>query len=229
MRSTAPLSLSSSLRLFARRPNSSFSSSRDPLDIANTIGPDASAFNFPLTRPSLLKMEKQRQMLHYLRLEQLQFKDLLKFRQPFFPPNASTHFIQVRHQHYQGESHPASRKISIIVPLSSLSLTPSQLHKFKLLAGPRFTPSTDGPGEGTFKLSCELYPSEKMNEKWCSDTLDKLLSEAKDSTKDGFEDVPLDFRGVKKRIERKGKGKKTVGMKDFPREWLRPRSMEQAN
>lgn len=35
-------------------------------------------FNFPLTRSTLLKMDKQRDFLHYLRLEQLQFKDLGK-------------------------------------------------------------------------------------------------------------------------------------------------------
>lgn len=35
-------------------------------------------FDFPLTRPTLLKMDKRRDFLHYLRLEQLQFRDLGK-------------------------------------------------------------------------------------------------------------------------------------------------------
>lgn len=75
MRPSPLVSISSSCRLLARRPTS-FNPSKDPLDIANTVGPNASSFDFPLTRPTLLKMEKQRQILHYLRLEQLQFKDL---------------------------------------------------------------------------------------------------------------------------------------------------------
>lgn len=41
----------------------------------NLVGPGAQ-FDFPLTRPTLLKMDKQRDFLHYLRLEHLQFKDL---------------------------------------------------------------------------------------------------------------------------------------------------------
>lgn len=77
MRGTPSLSFTSSQRVFARRPNS-FNPSKDGLDIANLVGPGAAPFDFPLTRPTLLKMEKQRKILHYLRLEQLQFKDLGK-------------------------------------------------------------------------------------------------------------------------------------------------------
>ncbi|GAA5931309.1 mitochondrial 37S ribosomal protein mS35 RSM24 [Sporobolomyces koalae] len=219
------MSFAGSRTVLARRPTS-FNPSKDPLDMANMVGPGAAPFDFPLTRPTLLKMEKQRKILHYLRLEQLQFKDLVAFRQPFQPPPSSTHFVQVRHQHYQGESHPASRKVTISVPVSQLELAsnPKQLHKFKLLAGPRFTPSLStqhGDREGTFKLSCELFPSERMNEKWCSDTLDKLVAEACNS-KESFEDVPLDLRGIKKRLGKNRKLKKTLGLKDFPQEWLRP-------
>jgi len=148
---------------------------------------------------------------------------IVAFRKPFTPPSSSTHFVQVRHQHYQGEAHPASRKVSIVVPVSNLRLNPQELHRFKLLAGPRFTPG-QGEGEGSFKLSCELYPNDKMNEKWCSDTLDKLLSEAKDSTgKNQFLDqVPLDYRGFNKKEVKSRRSKKTLGLKDFPKEWLRP-------
>jgi len=152
---------------------------------------------------------------------------IVAFRQPFTRPPKS-HFIQVRHQHYQGESHPASRKVTISLPVSQLPLSPSQLHKFKLLSGSRFTPSLpssssssspNSESEGTFKISCELYPSERMNEKWCSDTLDTLLKECKEG-KDTYEDVPVDLRGARKRLVRSGKGKKTLGLKDFPKEWL---------
>lgn len=75
--------------------------------------------------------------------------------------------------------------------------------------------------EGEFKLSCELFPNDKMNEKWCSDTLDKLLAAARDQ-RDTFEDVALDLRGTAKRLGKSRKAKKTLGLKDFPQEWLRP-------
>lgn len=73
----SPSSLfTSSARTWARRPPSSFQGARDPLDIANLVGPSAPQFDFPLTRPTLLKLDKQRQILHYLRLEHLQFPEL---------------------------------------------------------------------------------------------------------------------------------------------------------
>lgn len=46
---------------------------KHPLDMTATMN---QPFEFGLTRPTILKMEKQRQLLHYLRLEQMQFKDL---------------------------------------------------------------------------------------------------------------------------------------------------------
>ena len=35
-----------------------------------------------------------------------------------------------------------------------------------------------GEGVGRIKISCERYPEERMNLKWCSDTIDKLIEEA---------------------------------------------------
>ncbi|GAA6026993.1 hypothetical protein JCM8097_006023 [Rhodosporidiobolus ruineniae] len=207
-----------------RRGARSFGPNRDPLDMSNLVGPGAQPFDFPLTRPTLLKLDKQRQILHYLRLEQLQFKDLVAFRQPFTPPSPSA-VVQVRHQHYQGEHHPAARKVTISVPVSRLPLqTPEQRHKFKLLAGPRWTPPLPGrtaqeDEDGTVKLACELFPSERMNEKWCSDILDKLLAESSNSS-DPMTDIPLDPRPARARLAKSRKLKRTVGLKDFPQEWL---------
>jgi hypothetical protein len=48
-------------------------SSNDPMDVM-LMGSEE--FSFELTRPTILKMEKRRTMLHYLRLEQDQFKQL---------------------------------------------------------------------------------------------------------------------------------------------------------
>lgn len=43
------------------------------MDVMSLVGKD---FDFPLTRDTILKLETRRQFLHYLRLEQFQFKDL---------------------------------------------------------------------------------------------------------------------------------------------------------
>lgn len=119
------------------------------------------------------------------------------FRQPYNPPDKSS-FLRFRFQHYQGEEHPASRKVVLSVPVSTLFetgalRTPQARHKFLLLAGSRYdsmagrkheTQQTASDGEasnkslGEVNISCELMPSERQNMKWCSDVLDKLIEEA---------------------------------------------------
>ncbi|GAA5965341.1 hypothetical protein JCM8115_002260 [Rhodotorula mucilaginosa] len=208
---------------------------KHPLDMtANMTQP----FEFGLTRPTILKMEKQRQLLHYLRLEQMQFKDLVAFRKPFTPPSARE-VIQVRHQHYQGEDHPAARKVVLTVPVASLPLkTPAAVHKLQLLAGARWEPpvpealrlksfkgkerslAPEGKeDQGTLKIACELFPASRMNEKWCSDTLDKLLAEA-NNAKDTFADVPLDLRQARAKLLKSRKLRRNISLAQFPKEWL---------
>ncbi|ORY72249.1 mitochondrial ribosomal subunit protein-domain-containing protein [Leucosporidium creatinivorum] len=203
---------SSSSALAARPRGPPSRGAKDPLDITNMLAP-GQQFDFPLTRPTLLKMEKRRDFLHYLRLEHLQFKDLVAFRQRFLKPLPSQ-IIKVRHQHYQGEEHPASRKVSIEVSVAKLPLsTDAARHKFKLLAGPRWNSQTD-----ELKIACEMYPSAKMNEKWCSDTLDKLIKEAENTT-DPMTDIPLDTRPTLSKLRKSG-SKRSSSLKNFPKEWL---------
>lgn len=61
------------------------------------------------------------------------------------------------------------------------------IHKFKLLAGPRWTPEppkdagvsrVEEWGNGYIKISMEDFPEAEKNLKWASDTLDKLVAEA---------------------------------------------------
>lgn len=66
---------SSSSALAARPRGPPSRGAKDPLDITNLLAP-GQQFDFPLTRPTILKMEQRRDFLHYLRLEHLQFKDL---------------------------------------------------------------------------------------------------------------------------------------------------------
>ena len=90
---------------------------------------------------------------------------------------------------YGGEEHPATSKRTAVVPVAYLPLNgPEARHAFKLLAGPRWTPSPPpnseiGPEEsdledGYIKISCEDYPQPGMNLKWISDVLDRLIAEA---------------------------------------------------
>lgn len=179
------------------------------------------------------------------------------YRKKFVPPSKEQ-VIAVRHQHYQGEEHPSSRRISIRVPVSALPLSsPEALHKFKLLAGARWhpplPPSLKHPienkswkvhqgekDEGVFEMSCDVFPYDRMNEKWCSDTLEKLLNEAnvrflplflcgsdvlnvllsQDLKKDTFADIPIDTRYRRKRLMKNGKLRRNITLANYPQEWL---------
>lgn len=109
------------------------------------------------------------------------------YRKPFIPPTSAAPLI-VRSLDYQGEPHLATIKRVVVVAVDHLPLrTPQAIHKFKLLAGPRWTPNppTDAGvakgepwGNGYIKISCEDLPRPEMNLKWASDTLDKLVAEA---------------------------------------------------
>ena len=76
----------------------------------------------------------------------------------------------------------------VVAALDELPLkNENALHKFKLLAGPRWTPVPPADagvsdladwGNGFIKISCEDFPKPSMNLKWASDTLNRLISEA---------------------------------------------------
>lgn len=98
----------------------------------------------------------------------------VQLRQKFVKPTASQ-ILLVRTQHYQGEEHPAARKAVLSFSAADIPLaSPAEHHKFRLIAGSRWDSDAD-----TIKISCELFPTVKMNEKWCSDVLDKMVSEAR--------------------------------------------------
>lgn len=80
-------------------------------------------------------------------------------------------------------------KRTIVVPVARLPLKDEPAkHKFKLLAGTRWTPDPppnsgigkdeSGGEHGYFKIACEDFPKPAMNLKWASDALDGLLAEA---------------------------------------------------
>ncbi|KZT08957.1 uncharacterized protein LAESUDRAFT_723261, partial [Laetiporus sulphureus 93-53] len=185
-----------------------------------------------------LLLRQERQVLYYLRLIEHEMPKLVTYRKPFLPPSPSMPLV-VRSMSYGGEKHPAELKRTIVVPVSRLPLNGSAaIHKFKLLAGPRWTPEPphdsgigkqedeDGEEHGYFKISCEDFPKPAMNLKWASDALDRLLAEA-NNLEDTFEDVPIDTRHVEAKVRKAKKGDHVYGrggrrptIKDFPKEWL---------
>lgn len=95
-------------------------------------------------------------------------------RQPFTPPGADE-FVRVRTQHYQGEAHPADRKAVITLRASSISLRGADkaAHKLRLLAGAHWDSDKD-----ELKIACERFGTKAQNERWCSETLDRLVAAA---------------------------------------------------
>lgn len=142
------------------------------------------------------------------------------FRKPFIPPTDRP--LAIRSIRFAGEEHPADKKRVVVANVDDLPLKDEDaIHKFKLLAGPRWTPSPPADagvsglkdwGHGFIKISCEDFPQPAMNLKWTSDTLDKLITEANarsstfktciefnhhlQNSKTDFKDVPIDLRHI---------------------------------
>ncbi|KAI9266773.1 mitochondrial ribosomal subunit protein-domain-containing protein [Phascolomyces articulosus] len=151
--------------------------------------------------------ENIRNVRQYLRKTEYELPKLQSFAKPFEPPT-SEQIVKVKSHNYLGEGHPVERKVVLSVKLSDLKLDDKEKHKFLLLAGPRYHVDTD-----ELVLSSEKFPHRKQNKKYVRDLLNKLLTESKDK-KDTFEDIPLNLRQPKKRLE-------------FPKEWARPPQPQQ--
>jgi len=188
-----------------------------------------------------LWLNQQRQNLRFLRLIEHEMPKLVAFRKPFVPPTSETPLV-VRSVSYGGEEHPVTVKRALTVAVSQLPLKDRHaIHKFRLLAGVRWTPTPPKdsgikPGEnaehGYVKISCEDFPEPAMNLKWVSDRLDDLINEANNNN-DRFKDVPIDLRHIEAKAAKakKGKLKRDIAggtgryvsppsIKDFPRSWL---------
>lgn len=199
-------------------------------DIEEFEGDDATALGHLILR-------QQREYLNLFRKIELEVPQLQAFRRPFVPP-PSDKYLTHRQLWYGGEEHPAEKKAVIVVPVSKLPLTqPSAIHKFKLIAGTRWSrerPKDSGFSsheleslgeQGFIKISCEDTPDHGLNLKWCSDVLDRMVKESNDPT-DAFSDVPVDDRHIRSRDRKQRTGKlharraKRPTIDDFPKEWL---------
>lgn len=94
------------------------------------------------------------------------------------------------------------RKRTVVVPVARLPLkAEAARHKFKLLAGVRWTPEPpkdsgisveeNSGTHGFVKISCEDFPLPAQNLKWISDTLDRLVAEANVSIRSFFKKFGL--------------------------------------
>ncbi|ESK97989.1 mitochondrial ribosomal small subunit component [Moniliophthora roreri MCA 2997] len=181
-----------------------------------------------------IMLSEHRQTLHYLRLIEHEMPKLVLYRKPFKPLKSDC--LIVRSVSYGGEEHPVTAKRVVTVAVDDLPLkNAAAVHKFKLLAGPRWTirPPTDGGvsgiaewGNGFVKISCEDFANPEQNLKWISDRLDIMIKEA-NTLDETFKDVPLDIRHMYSKARKAKKGEHLRGrlfnrptIRDFPQEWL---------
>ncbi|KAJ3339126.1 37S ribosomal protein S24, mitochondrial [Gonapodya sp. JEL0774] len=79
----------------------------------------------------------------------------------------------------------------------------------------------------TVTISCDTFMLKGQNKKWLSDTVDRLIMEARDLT-DTFSDIPLDIRLLKgkqpttRRPKRETRFRRIRLARSFPQQWLKP-------
>ncbi|KIY50556.1 hypothetical protein FISHEDRAFT_16226, partial [Fistulina hepatica ATCC 64428] len=182
-----------------------------------------------------LRLEDLREKLYYMRLIEHEMPKLVAFRKPFVPPTDETPII-VRSIDYGGEEHPATAKRVITAAVDSLPLRDEKaIHKFKLIAGPRWTPdpprdsgmSKDSEwGNGVIKISCDDFDRPAQNLNWARATLQRLVTEANKYDR-VFGKMPVDLRHVYAKRLKERKGDHLRGRiyfrptsRDFPARWL---------
>lgn len=136
---------------------------------------------------------------------------LAKYRQPYTPrPRTEAPLKLTYNSDFSNDtSNPNNRKVTLTVALKDLQLDAKQEHKFKILAADKFNYKTN-----TFRLKGERYPEAAQNVNWLVETFSKLLTEAKDLSKEDFSDIPLS-KSHMKRLSNKS-------TPQFPDHWKRP-------
>ncbi|KAI1260977.1 mitochondrial ribosomal subunit protein-domain-containing protein [Xylariaceae sp. FL1019] len=147
------------------------------------------------------KFEEFREYREYARIAAWQMPLLSKLATPFEAPSAQQP-LRFRYTTYMGETHPAEQKVVVEFSPQDMPLNEAQQQKLRKLLGARWNPETD-----IAKMSCEQFDHPAQNKRYLSDLVNKLVTEAKDG-KDTFEDVPLDTRHHKFKVQHK-----------FPKEW----------
>lgn len=156
-----------------------------------------------------------REQREYNRIAAYEMPHLAKYRQEYKP---SQNPITYKYTTYLGEpDYSANRKVKLITKVKDLNLNKEQQHKFKVIAGSRYNFQTD-----VFKMSTDRFNEPLQNTRFLSDTLNNLINEAKDLSKETFSDIPLDKRHVLKTLSKpKAKHQRYRSLK-FPEDWKRP-------
>ncbi|KAJ2714712.1 37S ribosomal protein S24, mitochondrial [Coemansia spiralis] len=134
-----------------------------------------------------LLLESIRDVRKYARQIKYELPTLAEHAKPFRPPPAQN-VLRFERSVTMGEKFQAQdRKVVLRVKVAQLGLGAAELHKFVLLAGPRYNPETD-----ELKMSEKRELSALLNKKRLADMFTALLAEAKKAD-DSFADMPLDF------------------------------------
>jgi small subunit ribosomal protein S35 len=159
-----------------------------------------------------------REQREYNRIAAYEMPHLVKYRQKYEPAAKGEKPITYKYTTYLGEpEYAANRKVRLTVKVSDLGLDEQQAHKFKVLAGARYDSNTD-----VFKTSTDRFEEPLQNTRFLSDTLNSLLSESKDLSKESFSDIPLDTRHTAKRLSKAKIRQRRYRSLAFPESWKRP-------
>ncbi|GAB7358750.1 hypothetical protein MBLNU230_g3979t1 [Neophaeotheca triangularis] len=174
---------------------------------SEAFGPEDEVREDDISSTAHAQLEQHREIRDFMRRAAWEMPMLARLARPFEPPATMGEqgLLRWRYTTYMGEMHPASRKVVVeFKPADLPGLDETQVGKMCKLAGVRYNPST-----GVVKMSCESFETQAQNKRYLGDTIQALLKEARDLSKDDFKDVPLDTRHHKvKKWHR------------FPEEWL---------
>lgn len=166
-----------------------------------------------------IQLREHRIQREYNRIAAYDLPQLASLAKPYRPLPDSEGVLLFKYNTFLGEDHPAAAKVSVQIGVAKLSaaarLTELQQHKLKLLAGPRYNPSSD-----TIVISCQKFALQAQNKRSLADTIKKLLAEARNTESDAeYADLPLDTRHMAARARRK---KSLYPLHAIPQEWMRP-------
>lgn len=132
---------------------------------------------------------------------------LAKFRQPYVPPTKSEPIKLTYRTDFSDNASEFNSKVTLSIKLKDLKLKDAEAKKFMLLADEKFNHNTK-----KLIFSSSKFPESTQNARWLVETLNTLVKESKDLTKNTFEDIPVNTR----------QSKAVKPKFNFPEEWKRP-------
>lgn len=167
-----------------------------------------------------LNLRGHRVQREYNRVAAYELPQLSQYATPYQPPS-KTQVLRFRYTSYMGEDHPAESKVVVTFKTKDLpNLDDKQCHKLRVLAGTRYDFETD-----EIRISSQAYPEAAQNVRYLGEIIRDLLAEAKDLSKESFEDIPLNTNHIQARKRRN----KSIypSQFTFPEEWKRPQDAPQ--